>query len=40
MAPSVVTDEISDDRHKLLGLDHLRAFAITFVLLIPLFPHI
>ena len=33
MTPPVITDEISDDKHKLLGLDHLRAFAITFVFL-------
>jgi peptidoglycan/LPS O-acetylase OafA/YrhL len=33
MSAPLITDEISDKNHKLLGLDHLRAFAITYVFL-------
>jgi peptidoglycan/LPS O-acetylase OafA/YrhL len=33
MVSTIVTDKITDDKHKLLGLDHLRAFAITYVFL-------
>src|ERR1700748_2090291 len=33
MPPSLITDQIAPNDHKLLGLDHLRAFAITFVFL-------
>jgi len=33
MPVAPVTDKITDDNHKLLGLDHLRAAAITYVFL-------
>jgi len=33
MRTTPVTDKITDDNHKLLGLDHLRAAAITYVFL-------
>jgi peptidoglycan/LPS O-acetylase OafA/YrhL len=33
MPESAVTDKISDNDHKLRGLDHLRAFAISYVFL-------
>jgi peptidoglycan/LPS O-acetylase OafA/YrhL len=33
MPAPLITDDISDKNHKLLGLDYLRAFAITYVFL-------